>query len=160
VRPALEDVAVPRTPTGFRAGSRFDARIKRVVANRRIFPFLVLVTVGVGLLAGFVATLVDEKDFPTFGDGVWWAIVTLATVGYGDIVPTTPAGRLVGSTLIIFGITFLSFLTAIVTSLFVSAEQDERRVEERDREEATEAETRALLLELKERLTAIEAKLD
>jgi voltage-gated potassium channel len=151
---------VPSPPTGFEASSRFAARVKRVVANRRIFPFLVLVTVAVGLLAGFVATLVDEKDFPTFGDGAWWAIVTLATVGYGDIVPTTPVGRLVGSTLIIFGITFLSFLTAIVTSLFVSAEQEEHRLEEREREQAIEAETRALLLELKERLVAIEARLD
>jgi voltage-gated potassium channel len=151
---------VPSPQDGLQVSSRLDARITRVVANRRVFPFLVLVTVGVGLLAGFVATLVDEKDFPTFGDGVWWAIVTLATVGYGDIVPTTAAGRLVGGTLIIFGITFLSFLTAIVTSLFVSAEQDERRLEERQREEASEAETRALLLELRERLAAIEAKLD
>ena len=42
--------------------------------------------------AGFVMTLVDEKDFPNFGLAVWWAIVTLATVGYGDVVPTTVAG--------------------------------------------------------------------
>ena len=53
-----------RTNTGFQVGSRLDARVKHVVANRRIFPFLIFVTVGVGLLAGFVATLVDEKDFP------------------------------------------------------------------------------------------------
>lgn len=146
--------------TGFRVGSRLDARVKRVVANRRIFPFLILVTVGVGLLAGFVATLVDEKDFPTFGDGAWWAIVTLATVGYGDIVPTTTVGRVVGSTLIIFGVTFLSFLTAIVTSLFVSADQERSQAEERETQAASDAETRALLRQLDERLAAIEAKLD
>lgn len=139
---------------------RLDERIKRVVANRRIFPFLVLVTVGVGLLAGFVATIVDEKDFPTFGDGVWWAIVTLATVGYGDIVPTTMTGRIVGSGLILFGITFLSFLTAIVTSLFVSTEQEERGAAERADRDEDQAETRALLLQLDRRLAAIEAKLE
>jgi voltage-gated potassium channel len=134
--------------------------VTRVVANRRIFPFLVLVTVSVALLAGFVATLVDEKDFPSFADGAWWAIVTLATVGYGDIVPTTPWGRVVGSVLIIFGVTFLSFLTAIVTSLFVSTDQDQRRAEERALQEASEAETRTLLLQLDERLASIEAKLE
>ncbi len=40
-----------------------------------------------GVLSGFVVTLVDHKDFPTFGTGVLWAIVTLSTVGHGDVVP-------------------------------------------------------------------------
>jgi voltage-gated potassium channel len=91
------------------------------------------------MLAGFVATLVDEEDFPSFADGVWWAIVTLATVGYGDIVPTTSWGRVVGSALIIFGVTFLSFLTAIVTSLFISTDQEQQRAKERALQEASEA---------------------
>ena len=139
----------------------------RAVASRRIFPFLVLVTVSVALIAGFVATLVDKEDFPTFGDGVWWAIVTTATVGYGDIVPTTPWGRVVGSALIIFGVTFLTFLTAIVTSLFVSTDQEQQKAEENALREASDAETRAVLLQLDERLAgmderlaAIEAKLE
>ena len=148
------------TKIGFQPGSRLDTRLKRVVAHRRIFPFVVLVTTGIGLLAGFVATLVDEENFPTFADGAWWAIVTLGTVGYGDIVPTTAWGRVVGSALIIFGVTFLSLLTAIVTSLFVSTEEEERRVEERALREAGEAETHALLRGLDERLAAIEAKLE
>ena len=118
-----------------------------------------LVTVGVALLAGFVATLVDRKDFPTFADGAWWALVTLATVGYGDIVPTTTPGRIVGSALIVFGVTFLAFLTANVTSLFVASDQEEKQAEEQAAREASAAETRALLLRLDERLAAIEAKL-
>ena len=150
----------PSAPnTGFRAGSHLDRRVRRVVANRRIFPFLVLVTAGVALLAGFVATLVDKKDFPSFADGAWWALVTLATVGYGDIVPTTTPGRVVGSVLIVFGVTFLAFLTANVTSLFVASDQEEKQAEERAGRQASEAETRALLLRLDERLAGIEAKL-
>ena len=148
------------TTTGFRAGSRLDTRIKRVVASRRVFPFLILVTLAVALVAAFLATLVDKADFQTYGDAVWWAIVTLGTVGYGDIVPTTTAGRIVGSALIVFGVTFLSFLTATVTSLFVSSDQEEARAEEQALREASESETRALLLRLEERLAAIEAKLD
>jgi voltage-gated potassium channel len=148
------------TSTGFRPGSRLDARVKQVVANRRIFPFLVLVTVGVALLAGFIATLVAEKDFPTFGDAAWWAIVTLATVGYGDIVPTTTAGRVVGSALIIFGVTFLSFLTATITSLFVSADQERQHAKEQMQQDAVDSETRALLAQLDKRLASLEAKLN
>ena len=148
-----------------------DARVRRMVATRRIFPLLLIVTVALGLLAGFVATLVDRQDFPSFGIGVWWAIVTLATVGYGDVVPTTAWGKLVGSATIIVGVTFLAFLTATVTSLFVSTEQDERAAEEARLRAAAEVETRALIARsdaetrelfrrLDERLAAIDAKLE
>jgi len=148
-----------------------DARVRRMVATRRIFPLLLIVTVALGLLAGFVATLVDRQDFPSFGIGVWWAIVTLATVGYGDVVPTTAWGKIVGSATIIVGVTFLAFLTATVTSLFVSTEQDERAAEEARLRAAAEVETRALIARsdaetrelfrrLDERLAAIDAKLE
>jgi len=154
---------VPEDPSARKSArptSRFDERIKRVVATRRIFPVLLVATVSLAVLAGFTATLVDQEDFPTFGVGVWWAIVTLATVGYGDVVPTNSWGRVVGSATIIVGVTFLSFLTAIVTSLFISIEEEEKAVAERELRAASEAETRSLLLRLDERLTAIDAKLD
>jgi voltage-gated potassium channel Kch len=177
---------VPEDPIAERATrpppSRLDARVRRVVATRRIFPVLVLITLSLALLAGFVATLVDKEDFPSLEIGVWWAIVTLATVGYGDVVPTTTWGRVVGSATIIVGVTFLSFLTAIVTSLFISTEQEQKAAEEakvraaseaetraliaaseaetRALIAASEAETRALFLRLDERLAAIDARLD
>lgn len=114
-----------------RVASRLDARAKRAVASRRVFPYLVLVLFCVALASAFLVTIVDKENFPSFGVAVWWAIVTLATVGYGDVVPTTPSGRIVGSVVILIGITFLSFLTATVTSLFVSAEQEDQAVAER-----------------------------
>ena len=88
---------MPEGPTtsGDAAGrkdSRLEKRIARTVASRRVFPFLALATLSLALFAGFVATLVDKEDFPSFGDGAWWALVTIATVGYGDVVPTTPWG--------------------------------------------------------------------
>ena len=132
----------------------------RAVATRRVFPFLVLLTLAVALLAGFVMTLVDEEDFPSFGVGAWWALVTLATVGYGDVVPTTTWGRVVGSGVILFGVTFLAFLTATVTSLFVSNDQERKSAEDAAIRAASDAETRALLAGLDERLAAIEAKLE
>jgi voltage-gated potassium channel len=154
---------VPDDPSATRAArptSRFDARIRRVVATRRIFPVLLVATLLLALLAGFIATLVAPEDFPTFGVGVWWAIVTLGTVGYGDVVPTNTWGRVVGSATIIVGVTFLSFLTAIVTSLFISNDEEERAVGEREERAASEAETRSLLLRLDERLATIEARLE
>ena len=135
-------------------------RTQRAVVSRRVFPYLVLVTFALGLLAGFVVTLIDKRDFPTFGAGVWWAIVTLGTVGYGDIVPHTAWGRVVGSLVIVFGVTFIAFLTATVTSAFVSTTEQEAREREREREERSEAELKELLLSLKAQLDTIESKLD
>jgi voltage-gated potassium channel len=136
------------------------ARTQRAVANRQVFRYLALVTLVLGLLAGFLVTLVDRQDFPTFGDGVWWAIVTLGTVGYGDIVPHTAWGRVIGSVVIVVGVTFIAFLTATVTSAFISASEQEARELERQREEAIEKETRELLRGVKAQLDEIEAKLD
>lgn len=143
-----------------RGRSWLAARTQRAVVKRRVFPYLALVTLGLGLVAGFVVTLIDKKDFPSFGDGVWWAIVTLGTVGYGDIVPHTAWGRVVGSIVIVFGVTFIAFLTATVTSAFVSAAEEQAREQERQREEASEQEMRELLRVVKTQLDAIEAKLD
>jgi voltage-gated potassium channel len=143
-----------------RGRSYLRSRTNQAVANRRVFPYLAFVTALLGLVAGFIVTIIDRKDFPTFGDGVWWAIVTLGTVGYGDIVPHTPWGRVIGSLVIVVGVTFIAFLTATVTSAFVSTEEQEARAFELKRTEAVEQETRTLLRELKAQLDAIEAKLD
>jgi voltage-gated potassium channel len=135
------------------------ARARQAVNNRRVFSYLALVTLGLGIGAGFLVTLIDHKDFPTVGDGVWWAIVTLGTVGYGDIVPHSAWGRVVGAVVITFGVTFLAMLTAIVTSAFISAEEQDARRAELEREEAVEAELRELLTEISKRLDRIEATL-
>ena len=47
--------------------------------------------------AGLLMTVVDRESFPTIGSGLWWGIQTTTTVGYGDHVPTTVAGRLVAA---------------------------------------------------------------
>jgi voltage-gated potassium channel len=122
------------------------------VENRRVFPYLVAVTALTGVVTGLVAHVIDRKDFPTFGVGVWWAIVTLATVGYGDVVPHTGWGRVLGSVVIVCGVTFISFLIAIVTSLFVDANREAQEGELQARHD----ELLGLLRGLDARLEAIE----
>jgi voltage-gated potassium channel len=134
-------------------------RARQAVANRRVFSYLALVTLLMGILAGMLVTVIDHRDFPTLGTGIWWAIVTLGTVGYGDVVPHTTWGRVIGGVVITFGVTFLAMLTAIVTSAFISAEEQDARLRELQREEGVEAELRELLLEISSRLEGIEAKL-
>jgi voltage-gated potassium channel len=133
--------------------------MRRTVANQRVFPYLVVATVCLGLLAGLVVRLIDHRDFPDYGTAVWWAIVTLATVGYGDVVPHTGWGRVVGSVVIVVGVTFLSFLIAIVTSYFVSVQEDEKSDRERAQRESELVEDRELLRRIDQRLASIEARL-
>lgn len=133
--------------------------MRQAVVNRRVFPYLAFMTFGLGLVSGFVVTVVDRKDFPTFGTGVWWAIVTLATVGYGDVVPHTAWGRVVGSVVIVIGVTFISFLTATITSYFVAAEEAEADQREKEEYVAAQVETAQSLRRIEDRLAAIEARL-
>jgi voltage-gated potassium channel len=97
-------------------------------------------------------TVADRKHFPSIGSGLWWAVQTVTTVGYGDHVPTTVAGRLVASLVMLFGIGFLTVVTAAITSTFVSRS----RIETRPAREAPVAEQ---LRQLNERLERIEAAL-
>ncbi len=76
------------------------------------------------VLSSFLVWIFEDKGsaastIGSFWDGIWWALVTVATVGYGDKVPITPYGRLVGMVLIGVGFTLLSVFTGLVASLFV-----------------------------------------
>ena len=160
--------SVPATSNGSRAAMhthqhktneshlRFRDRIQRFVASRRVFPYLVLITAGLAVGVGVLVRFVDHKDFPTIGDGIWWAVVTLGTVGYGDIVPHSAWGRVIGVIVIVLGVTFLSFLMATVTSLFVASDQDRRNAAFEEERAASDEETRALLLQILERLNDLE----
>jgi voltage-gated potassium channel len=135
--------------------SRLARRAGIAVQKRRVFVYLVSVTAVIAVLTGLIAHVIDRKDFPTFGIGIWWSIVTLGTVGYGDVVPHTAWGRVLGGVVIVFGVTFISFLVAIVTSLFVEA----NRADDKDARDAQHEETQVLLREIAARLRAVEARL-
>jgi voltage-gated potassium channel len=125
-----------------------------------VLPFLILAITVLAVVTGLVARLTDRRDFHSVGDGIWWSIVTLGTVGYGDIVPHTTWGRVLGSIVIVCGVTFIAFLTATVTSLFVAVDQTEALEKIRGMGQESDEDTRTALRAIDERLAAIEAKLD
>lgn len=73
-----------------------------------------------------------------FGDALWWAVVTVTTVGYGDITPKTGMGRLVALGVMLVGIGFLSVLTANIAAYFFEARQETAEAAVRDQLAAIE----------------------
>jgi voltage-gated potassium channel len=79
--------------------------------------------------SGILMWIVDRQSFPNIGLALWWAIQTVTTVGYGDVTPTSTAGRAIGSFVLIESIAFLSIVTAVITSSFVEQARRQRQVE-------------------------------
>ena len=115
--------------------SRLERRLDRAVARattpRGAAIVIATVSTVITVLAGLLVTVVDSETFPSIGSGLWWAVQTVTTVGYGDVVPMSLAGRLVAALVMLLGIGFLTVITASITSTFVS----------RSRHETSEADT-------------------
>jgi voltage-gated potassium channel len=94
-------------------------RFQRSFERGRILVYLMLCIAGLAIGSAVLMRLIDPHDFPTIGLALWWAVETVTTVGYGDVVPTTPAGRLLAAGLMITGFASLSLLTGFVASLLV-----------------------------------------
>jgi len=87
-------------------------------------------TIAITIIAGVLIHFTDEQVFPSIGVGMWWAVQTVTTVGYGDVVPTSTTGRLMAALVMIGGIGFLTVITAAITSTFI--ENARKRVEGAD----------------------------
>ena len=98
--------------------AKFGTAIKTIF-NSKGLRFIVYATIFLIIFFGFLF-YVSEPEVKTYGDGIWWALVTITTVGYGDITPYTTLGRIVASTLMVLGIGFIATLTAAVSAYFLS----------------------------------------
>jgi voltage-gated potassium channel len=95
-------------------------RLDRAFETGRILRYLIVTITAVAVVFGTLMWIVDRDNFPTLGIALWWAVSTVTTVGYGDVVPTEPTGRLLASGLMIFGYASLSLLTGVIASMLVS----------------------------------------
>ena len=78
------------------------------------------------VIFGVVERLIDPKTFHSVWLGMWWAIETVTTVGYGDVVPSQTAGKVIAGFLMLGGLSLLSVVTAAITSGFVSRAEARR----------------------------------
>jgi voltage-gated potassium channel Kch len=114
---------------------------------------IVTATAAVVLGAGVLMTVIDSKEYPTFGIGLWWAVQTVTTVGYGDVAPTDVFGRLVGAFVMLEGTAFIAIVTAVITSSFITRAQSEQDAA-RKKDELSDREL------IEKRFDELERKLD
>ena len=125
---------------------------KRLITRRGLLYSLVLCLLILGM--GGLGFWILEPRALTFSDGLWLAFTTAATVGYGDIVPSTHASRAFSVIVVLLGLAVLSLVTASVAAMFV--ETEERQIERDLMYEigALRSEVRSLRNELRELKTS------
>jgi voltage-gated potassium channel len=95
------------------------AALKEILGRRGLLYIVAITSLLILVGGGCLSILEPETVKGGYGDGIWWAIVTATTVGYGDIAPTTLPGRLIAVLLMLVGIGLMSTLAASITSYFV-----------------------------------------
>lgn len=109
-----------------------ELRVESILKHHSLFRVLIAAVVTL-FLGAWLALLFEEKakgsnihDYP---DALWWAIVTVTTVGYGDRYPVTEGGRIVAAVLMLVGIGLIGVLTATVASVFIKEHTDANKEE-------------------------------
>jgi voltage-gated potassium channel len=121
--PRVETQPPPR-----RSERWLEKRIERKGLRPRDAAYLIAVFWTIAVLAfGVVERLVDPKTFHSIWLGMWWAVETVTTVGYGDIVPDQTAGKIIAAFLMVGGLSLIAVVTAAITSGFVSRADAQRR---------------------------------
>lgn len=138
--------------------TRVERRLDRLIAHaespRKAALVIALVTTLMTLLAGWLMTVIDDDGFPTLGSGLWWAVQTVTTVGYGDHVPATWPGQITAGIVMLVGIGFVTVITAAITSTFIARSRREEGSEGDGTPDPSEQ-----LRQIDERLARIEAAL-
>ncbi len=126
--PALRFLRIPSLVLTVRALRHTVPKDARLAARQRLAEstllavvLVVLVVVTLGSIAiVLVEAPMENANIKTGEDAVWWSIVTVATVGYGDRFPVTSMGRLIGTTMIVMGVSLFSVFTSYVATQFMA----------------------------------------
>jgi voltage-gated potassium channel len=121
------------------------------ITVRRAGIAIATVTIVVTVASGLLISVLDQRDFPTVGAGLWWAAQTVTTVGYGDVVPGNSGAKFLAVLVMISGIAFVTVVTAAITAAFVESARG-RLAGQRD------AGIEAKLDEISRRLAVLESR--
>lgn len=126
--------------------------LRESLTARRAAAIIAGATIVITVAGGILERMVDHREFPTIGKGLWFALQTVTTVGYGDVTPTQTGGRVIAALVMLTGIGFLAVVTASVTAALV--ESSRRRYAAK-----ADAGIERQLSEVSDRLARIEASL-
>jgi voltage-gated potassium channel Kch len=115
-------------------GSRTHVRswIERLTLLRAVRTIVVIAAL-LMLAGGVLVRLIEPGTFTSIGLAWWWAVQTVTTVGYGDIVPHTTGGRLVGAALMLAGVSLIPLVTSVVVSVLSLKRQQIQHDEQSER---------------------------
>jgi voltage-gated potassium channel len=134
------------------------SRFVAILRHRGLFRVLLAAT-GLLFLGAWVVLLLEKRvpgsNIHSYPDSLWWAVVTVTTVGYGDRFPVTAGGRAVAVILMLVGIGLIGVLTATVASFFVQEHTDANK----EQLQAAHEDLGGRLTDLDARLARIEAAL-
>jgi voltage-gated potassium channel len=140
-----------------------ERRISRILREppsvRTAAGVIVSATAIVVVGGGLLMWVLDHDEYPNIWVGMWWALQTVTTVGYGDVTPRNTSGRIIASFVMLEGIAFLTIIIAAITSTFVARATEEREEAEEAGEERAEQRIEAKLDELTVRLDRLETQL-
>ena len=111
------------------------------------------------LASGLLMRVLDHREYPNIFIGMWWAIQTVTTVGYGDVTPKDVAGRIVAGIVMLEGIAFVAIVTAAVTSTFVARATKQYDVAAAEADKKRDAQIDSNLAEINQRLDHVETML-
>jgi voltage-gated potassium channel len=126
---------------------------------RKAAGVIVTATVVVVVAGGILMRLLDHEEYASIWVGMWWALQTVTTVGYGDVTPKHVSGRIVATGVMLEGIAFLTIIIAAITSTFVARAAAERDAVHAVEEETAEQRIEARLDDLALRLARLETML-
>ncbi|MGE5273372.1 MAG: ion channel [Verrucomicrobiota bacterium] len=115
-----------------------------------------MATAVVVAVGGVAIRFLDHHEYSDVWVGMWWALQTVTTVGYGDVTPEHASGRIVGVLVMLYGIAFLTITIAAITSTFVARAEQERNLAEAKAEHDEQKRAEERFDELSGRLQEVE----
>lgn len=146
---------VPRVARPNLIERRMSGVLREPPSVRTAASVIVTATAVVVVLGGVLMRVFDHSEYSNIWVGMWWALQTVTTVGYGDVTPKNSSGRIIAAFVMFEGIAFLTIIIAAITSTFVARAQRERETEAGGTAEA-EQRIEARLDRLDERLGRLE----
>jgi voltage-gated potassium channel len=135
---------------------RMSRFLREPPSVRTAASVIVTGTVVVVVVGGVLMRVLDHEEYSNVWVGMWWALQTVTTVGYGDVTPKNPSGRIIATFVMLEGIALLTIVIAAITSTFVARAAQEKEIAKAADEDDAVARIESRLDSIDQRLERLE----